>query len=454
MSLNWEEERKKKTGRDYRALIGEKFGRLTVESVEYLKEGSTDQRFIRCYCECACGKKMVTSAFNLLVKDPHGVRSCGCLRKGCGGKPKPLIISEEELRNLYIRENLTVLQISKLFSLSVKAVEKHLKKYGIKKDIGLIVESINRTKKENLLKNPKPPKEVLPDEWVVYMHTSPEGKSYIGQTKRPKNRWGKGDWGYKNCVKFQEAIDKFGWENFTHKILERGIKTSEEAFEREKFWINYYDTFHNGYNSNEGGRVGPLEQKAILQIEPDTLRIVARFESLSEAVKTTGISAPCISQCCSRIIQTAGKFCWCYEQDYSEKWTMPLSSVRRGRRIFCIETKEIFHSPQEAAKKIGVTPGRISRVCGENRRFRGHPVHGFHFCYLGEEGAFTVPENKNLRRVRCLETGQEYTSIKEAAEETNINYTSLKECVNGKKRTAGGFHWEGIDAPKTERRKQ
>ena len=40
------------------------------------------------------------------------------------------------------------------------------------------------------------------------------------------------------------------------EIIEDNIETQEEADNREIYWISYYDSFHNGYNSTPGGDVG------------------------------------------------------------------------------------------------------------------------------------------------------------------------------------------------------
>ena len=359
-----------------------------------------------------------------------------------GEKINPKQIEKEKLEQLYIEENMTAREIGEFFELSEDQIYKLLRKYGIKKDISLATAAVNRTKAKNRKEHPKPPKVKKKDEWCVYMHTSPEGKSYIGQSKRPKARYGKDGSGYVNCAKFWQAIQQFGWENFTHTIIESGIPSQEEALQRERHWIAFYDTYNNGYNANEGGFMSPYEEKVILQIEPDTLLVVGQYESLQKAVQETGISAPCISQCCSRLIQTAGKFCWCYKEDYDENWTMPRSSVRRGRRIYCFETGEIFFSPQEVAKKEGVVPSRITRVCGENPKFRGRAVHGKHYCYLGEEGQFQIPPNNNLTSIKCIETGEIFPSIIEAAKKYNYSYYSLKKNVKKGKSMPDGKYWE------------
>lgn len=49
----------------------------------------------------------------------------------------------------------------------------------------------------------------------------------------------------------QRSFNKYGIENFSHEIIE---ECSEELLsEREIYWINYYDSYNNGYNLTEGG---------------------------------------------------------------------------------------------------------------------------------------------------------------------------------------------------------
>lgn len=47
------------------------------------------------------------------------------------------------------------------------------------------------------------------------------------------------------------AIHKYGIENFTFEIIEEC--SLDVINEREKYWINYYDSYNNGYNRTVGG---------------------------------------------------------------------------------------------------------------------------------------------------------------------------------------------------------
>lgn len=90
--------------------------------------------------------------------------------------------------------------------------------------------------------------------FYVYRHTSPNGMIYIGITKQdPEKRWANGK-GYSYNTHFNNAILKYGWENFTHEILYCGL-TREEACQKEKELISYYKSNNRkfGYNITEGG---------------------------------------------------------------------------------------------------------------------------------------------------------------------------------------------------------
>lgn len=103
------------------------------------------------------------------------------------------------------------------------------------------------------------------------------GHSYIGQSINIKNRWAAHKSYYKtnaptknnkyyNCNLYT-AMRKYGIENFNFEILEECSKDLLD--EREKYWINYYDTYENGYNMTKGGDGSPHETngRAILTIE-------------------------------------------------------------------------------------------------------------------------------------------------------------------------------------------
>lgn len=103
------------------------------------------------------------------------------------------------------------------------------------------------------------------------------GKSYIGQTiQNVKERF------YQHCatkcskvvsnMAIHRAIKKYGKSNFTVEVIEEIDSTNLN--DRERYWIRYYDSYNNGYNSTEGSQDGIKLFKNL-----DTESIVREYKS-------------------------------------------------------------------------------------------------------------------------------------------------------------------------------
>jgi len=89
--------------------------------------------------------------------------------------------------------------------------------------------------------------------FLIYKHTSPSGKSYIGQTSNYEYRSWRHNRDDNKCRRFAAAIKKYGWENFTHEILADNL-TQEEANKLEEHYILDHNTLTpHGYNLTTGG---------------------------------------------------------------------------------------------------------------------------------------------------------------------------------------------------------
>lgn len=90
--------------------------------------------------------------------------------------------------------------------------------------------------------------------YTVYFHINKINKYvYVGIThyNNPMRRWGYDGQHYRHCVKFMNAIKKYGWENFEHIILCRTNK--QRAIVLERVWIAYYKRKGMCYNLADGG---------------------------------------------------------------------------------------------------------------------------------------------------------------------------------------------------------
>lgn len=86
--------------------------------------------------------------------------------------------------------------------------------------------------------------------YIIYKHTSPSNKIYIGITKfDPKYRWLNNGKGYKNQTVFFNAIIKYGWINFKHEILYKDL-SKQEALDKEEELIREYKSYDRNYGYN------------------------------------------------------------------------------------------------------------------------------------------------------------------------------------------------------------
>lgn len=98
--------------------------------------------------------------------------------------------------------------------------------------------------------------------YSIYMLSFPNNKKYIGLTKlKPEYRWNNGK-GYIGGQLVKKAIEKYGWENVIHQILDT-TDVPEIAYELEKKYIREYKTTDRsfGYNLSLGGESGSYGYK-------------------------------------------------------------------------------------------------------------------------------------------------------------------------------------------------
>lgn len=89
-------------------------------------------------------------------------------------------------------------------------------------------------------------------EYIVYLHINKINRNvYVGITHytNPEKRW---QFGYKNNPHLQSAITKYGWENFNHVILFKGL-SKDIACDIERTLIKKYKKNNISYNIANGG---------------------------------------------------------------------------------------------------------------------------------------------------------------------------------------------------------
>lgn len=240
--------------------------------------------------------------------------------------------------------------------------------------------------------------------YCVYIHTSPSNKAYIGITcQTPEDRWGKSGIGYKQKTQpiMYAAIQKYGWDNFTHYIFADNL-SEKEAKHMEILLIALYKTncskYKNpsyGYNLTDGGD-GAMGR----QLSDETRN------KMSESAKNRFLS-----------------------QDERKKISNALIGLMVGDK-----------NPMCGIHRFGADNPNYGnhKLAGEN-----NPNYGKHHS---EETKKKIQSGQKCKQVMCVETGEIYCSIREAARQTGLNQSHISKCCRGIKgyQTVGGLHWKFV----------
>ena len=172
--------------------------------------------------------------------------------------------------------------------------------------------------------------------WVVYAHKNKINKKiYIGITgQKPERRWRNGQ-GYKTSTYFYNAIQKYGWDNFEHIILQFNL-TQQEAEEKEKYYIQKYNTLNDtyGYNIKKGGKLNQgLSKQGRKKISQSSKKNWQNPEFKQKQSQKTKKQWQDISF---------------KEKQYNQK---------TSKKVQCIETGDIFPSQSRAAAWCGLKCG-------------------------------------------------------------------------------------------------
>jgi group I intron endonuclease len=243
-------------------------------------------------------------------------------------------------------------------------------------------------------------------------------KSYVGKTIQDvKDRWGYSGKRYlrNRKSKFAHAIKKYGWDNFHHDIiLAIECETVEELDYWLKDWERYYiwkyDSFENGYNHTLGGegclgythsdetrqlmteqRKGRTASEETKKRQSTAHRGVIKngtkvicidtqeiFISAMQAAKQYNTTNVNIIKCCREQMQSTGidndgkRLRWMYYDEW-QKLSKEEQDVlihtkykkrhKTPRKVICIETEEVFNSPQEAAEHYNISRTSVYNSC-------------------------------------------------------------------------------------------
>lgn len=275
--------------------------------------------------------------------------------------------------------------------------------------------------------------------YVVYKHTTPSGKVYIGITGlKPERRWRNGN-GYKDNAHFYRAILKYGWENIKHEIVCAGL-SKWQACGAEQSLIKYFDSTNQdkGYNHSIGGECSA----AGVRRSAETRR------KMSESLK--GANNPWYGKHLSA--ETRKKLSESLKRTYLNHPELRLErksfhpSVETRRKIGAANRGKHFsaeHRRKLSEANKGKNKGKHPSF--ETRRKLSEAGKRRHHSQETRKKMSESHKGKNAKAVICVETGIVYSSGREAAEATGGNSTAISQVLCGRAKTSGGYHWRYAD---------
>ena len=204
--------------------------------------------------------------------------------------------------------------------------------------------------------------------YIVYEHICPNGKKYIGITKQnPMQRWNYGN-GYKSCILFNKAIQKYGWKNIKHNILFENL-TKEEAEIKEIELISKYKSNNPkyGYNICSGGNGTPshcIDEKIRNKISKNT----------KEAMNNQKVKDKIIKAHLGKKLTKEHKIkisLSCQKPKTEEQKINMRKASKNKIQVKCNETKIIYDSIHEASRKTNISYQNIYKVCKGERKSAG-----------------------------------------------------------------------------------
>lgn len=161
---------------------------------------------------------------------------------------------------------------------------------------------------------------------------------------------------YGDCDRYDQIWDING------KLLRVQVKTSIPE-ERERYWIEYYGSFKNGYNATIGG-----DGRSYIDYD----LIIATYQEVKNCAKVARIlNIDCST--CSRVLKSRNIITRSSGEVTKEATQKSVAKIDKNTD----EILEVFSCIHDAEKSIGIF-GHISQVCKGKRKTCG----GYKWKYL------------------------------------------------------------------------
>lgn len=168
-----------------------------------------------------------------------------------------------------------------------------------------------------------------------------------------------------------------------------------------------------------------------------------KFNSVIDAAEHFNICPSGISGVCHGRKKTVGDLRFAFVDANIDMKTLPkYKNDRKPRRVICIDTGEIFNSIVAAAKKLNINRKTIGDVCSGKKGRAGGLKFAFADVPIEERKVFSY---KNRRRIFCLNNGESFDTLADAARKTGINRTSIRNVCIGKIKSTHGLRFKFVE---------
>lgn len=225
-------------------------------------------------------------------------------------------------------------------------------------------------------------------------------KQHIYESTNPKAR------AYN--FKLSKAIRKYGYSNFFVKEIDKisgedRKKIKEQIQELEKLYVKKYDSYKNGYNSDEGGLGG--------KILPDELK-----KRLSEIKKNDPKTKERMEKArsCQHLEKATDIYNYC-----------------TGEHIAS------FNSLREAAEYLGLKGTDVTKLCKHKQNYRTFKDIKVTCRYKGEPfyPPYTIEVYTDDNSIN-----ERFVFAKDGSIKYNVDNSSIIRCCKGKVQSAGSYN--------------
>lgn len=267
-------------------------------------------------------------------------------------------------------------------------------------------------------------------------------KSYIGLTTTTvEQRWSKHIRNYQTVdYALYKAMRKYGIDHFLIQMVERC--DNECLNERERYYIDLYDTYNNGYNETRGGEGNTLYDRSEICSLWDDGYSVGHIAEQIGSVRSSVYSV---------LLDYSG-----YSPEESLRRRNGLLKKRVCQFDLNGELLQTFNSAKEAESFVQASHGAIGCCC--NGMFGHRTVKGYVWLWedhkekIGEviqdlkQSRRSIPQMQNV--VQFTLSGDivaTYNTAKEAAIALGKKKDShIGDCCKGRRKSAFGYMWRFV----------